>query len=203
MSCRNCSHVELILLAFAPWVGVSGFHFCLLNRAALRLRSGGTRRRRSSLLERDRVHRVLHAAGSAAAGTARRPDPHRAVASGARAVRPTRAIMATGTRIMYRSTDARGNPIAVTGTSRAAHLREPDRRGQCDAGRGACGAAAARTSLDPHGPVAFWGAGRSAPQNPAAMDVSELTPLVYVSGHGPSFDGIYRILTEGVNRPGE
>ena len=26
------------------------------------------------------------------------------------------AIMATGTRIMYRSTDARGNPIAVTGT---------------------------------------------------------------------------------------
>jgi len=26
------------------------------------------------------------------------------------------AIMATGTRIMYRSTDARGNPMAVTGT---------------------------------------------------------------------------------------
>ncbi len=26
------------------------------------------------------------------------------------------AIMATGTRIMYRSTDTRGNPIAVTGT---------------------------------------------------------------------------------------
>ena len=26
------------------------------------------------------------------------------------------AIFATGTRIMYRSTDARGNPIAVTGT---------------------------------------------------------------------------------------
>ncbi|MET0901435.1 MAG: triacylglycerol lipase, partial [Mycobacterium sp.] len=26
------------------------------------------------------------------------------------------AIMATGTRIMYRSTDARGNPSAVTGT---------------------------------------------------------------------------------------
>lgn len=26
------------------------------------------------------------------------------------------AIMATGTRIMYRSTDARGNPVAVTGT---------------------------------------------------------------------------------------
>jgi hypothetical protein len=26
------------------------------------------------------------------------------------------AIIATGTRIMYRSTDARGNPMAVTGT---------------------------------------------------------------------------------------
>ena len=26
------------------------------------------------------------------------------------------AIVATGTRIMYRSTDTRGNPIAVTGT---------------------------------------------------------------------------------------
>jgi triacylglycerol lipase len=29
---------------------------------------------------------------------------------------PLGAIMATGTRIMYRSTDARGNPMAVTGT---------------------------------------------------------------------------------------
>ncbi len=44
------------------------------------------------------------------------------------------AIMATGTRIMYRSTDTRGNPIAVTGT-----YFEPDNPCR-EAGRGRCSA---------------------------------------------------------------
>lgn len=95
------------------------------------------------------------------------------------------AIMATGTRIMYRSADSRGNPMAVTGTyfependwsgkgPRPLIVYGPGAQGQgtpglhtyvnrvaegnamLDAGRAALRLPG--TSLDRHGPVAFWG----------------------------------------------
>ena len=50
------------------------------------LRRRSDERRARSVLQRGRVQRVLHPAGSATAGRAGRPDPHRAVAAGAGAV---------------------------------------------------------------------------------------------------------------------
>ena len=69
-------------------------------------------RRPRPVLQRRRVHRVLH--GPIAAAAARRPDPtsRRGWCSNRRSARCDHG---DGTRIMYR-TDARGNPMAVTAT---------------------------------------------------------------------------------------